>query len=97
LHGGRPARILGAVTSQAAFTAPADSAGPCSPHAVAGLEPGATSFDRPGAIPGIRRARIAAPYTFKGNSSTAGWILIGLLLAFGVAMLRKTHPRRPVI
>jgi hypothetical protein len=28
---------------------------------------------------------------------TASWILIGLLLAFGVAMLRKTHPRRPVI
>jgi hypothetical protein len=29
--------------------------------------------------------------------STAGWILISLLLACGVAMLRKTHLRRPVI
>jgi hypothetical protein len=29
--------------------------------------------------------------------STAGWILIGLLLACGVAMLRKTHLRRPVV
>ena len=51
------------MTSRAAFTTPAD--GPCSPHGVSGLEPGATSFDTPGAIPGIRRARIAAPYTFK--------------------------------
>jgi hypothetical protein len=59
---------LGAVTSRAAFITPADSAGPCAPHAVSGLEPGATSFDRPGAIPGIRRARIAAPYPFEVNS-----------------------------
>jgi hypothetical protein len=29
--------------------------------------------------------------------STAGWILIGLLLACGVALLRKTHLRRPVV
>jgi hypothetical protein len=29
--------------------------------------------------------------------STVGWLLIGLLMAFGVAMLRKTHLRRAVV
>jgi hypothetical protein len=90
-----PLAYLGAVTSRAAFTTPSDSAGPWSPHAVSGLEPGALRFSGAEQTPPSRPRTTTPRPTRTPTSSRAPLRGAGRAVAVRVRLSGRARTPRP--